>query len=257
VLIEAGASANDPDKITVLFGGSASLATPVPFKLASAGNTYVVQGPVAFSPSDVIAAVEGATCTLSTIDAGGVAVDPATGFANLTVTPLTLAGNAAAAYSAVTASVVNLGPAASMGRIVYTVDPTAHALRTQKQLPANDPVAPLVSEVVNLKAQYGLDTDNDGIIDLWQDAATAPWTVASLPAQPLATLRQIRAIRVALVTRSAQYEKDPVTTGPIVMFDESLGGHTESMALSTDDTHYRYKVLETVIPLRNALWNPS
>jgi len=29
------------------------------------------------------------------------------------------------------------------------------------------------------------------------------------------------------------------------------------MSLAADDTHYRYKVLETVIPLRNALWNPS
>jgi type IV pilus assembly protein PilW len=257
VLIEAGATANDPDTITVLYGGSGSLASPVQFMQNSAGNTYVVQGPVGFSPRDVVAAVQGATCTISTIDAGGVAVDPATGFSTLTVTTLPLPGNAAAPYSAVAASLVNLGPAESMGRIAYTVDAAAHALRTQRQLPNNGPVAPVVSDVVNLKAQYGLDTNNDGIIDAWQDAATGTWTAASLPAQPLATLRQIRAIRVAIVTRSAQYEKDPVTTGPIVMFDDSLGGHTESMSLGTDDTHYRYKVLETVIPLRNALWNPS
>jgi type IV pilus assembly protein PilW len=255
VLIEAGATANDPDTITVLYGGSGSLSTPVAFMQSSAGNTYVVQAPVGFSPNDVVAAAQGATCTVSTIDAGGVAVNATTGFSTLTVTPV--AGNLGAAYSAVTASLVNLGPKDAMGRIAYTVDATTHALRTQKQLPNNDPVAPLVSDVVNLKAQYGLDTNNDGIIDSWQDAATGTWTAASLPAQPLATLRQIRAIRVAIVTRSAQYEKDPVTTGPIVMFDGSLGGHTESMSLSADETHYRYKVLETVIPLRNALWNPS
>ena len=257
VLIASGATANDPDTITVLFGGSASLSTPVPFVQTSAGNTYVVQAPVGFSPNDVVAAVQGATCTISTIDAGGVAVNPATGFSTVTVTTLPLAGNAAAIYPAVSSSLLNLGQAGSMGRVAYTVDATAHALRTQKQLPNNDPVAPLVSDVVNLKAQYGLDTDGDGIVDSWQDAATGNWTAANLPAQPLATLRQIRAIRVAIVTRSAQYEKDPVTTGPLVMFDNSLGGHPESMSLSTEDTHYRYKVLETVIPLRNALWNPS
>ena len=33
---------------------------------------------------------------------------------------------------------------------------------------------------------------------------------------------------------------------------------TVSMTLSTsDDQHYRYKVLETIVPLRNALWNAS
>jgi type IV pilus assembly protein PilW len=255
VLIQAGATANDPDTITVLFGGSASLATPVPFRQNSTVNTYVVQGPVAFSPKDVVAAVQGAVCTLSRIDAGGVVVDATTGFSTLSVTPV--GGNLGATYSSVTSSLVNLGPEESMGRVAYTVDAAGHALRTQKQLPNNDPVAPLVSDVVNLKAQYGLDTDNDGIIDSWQDAATGNWTAANLPGQPLATLRQIRAIRVAIVTRSAQYEKDPVTTGPLVMFDNSLGGHTESMSLAADDTHYRYKVLETVIPLRNALWNPS
>lgn len=255
VLIQAGATANDPDTITVLYGASGSLSTPVPFVQTSAGNTYVVHGPVGFSPKDVVAAVQGATCTMSTIDPGGVAVDPATGFATLTVTPV--AGNFGATYAAVTASVVNLGKPEAMARVAYTVDATAHALRTQKLLPNNDPIAPLVSDVVNLKAQYGLDTDNDGIVDSWQDAATGAWTSANLPAQALATLRQIRAVRVAIVTRSGQYEKDPVTTGPLVMFDGSLGGHTESMTLNPDDTHYRYKVLETVIPLRNALWNPS
>lgn len=255
ILITAGASDNDPDTVTVFYAGSGSLATPVPFKQSSAGNTYVVAAPVGFSPKDVVAAVQGATCTVATIDAGGVAVDAATGFATLTVTPV--AGNLGAGYSAITASVVNLGPPESMGRIAYTVDATAHALRTQQQLPTDGPVAPLVSDVVNLKAQYGLDTDNDGIIDKWQDASGATWGAANLATQPLATLRQIRAIRVAIVTRSAQYERDPVTAGPIDMFDASLGGTKLSMTLNPDDTHYRYKVLETVIPLRNVLWNPS
>ena len=256
VLIEAGATASDPDKITVLYGGSASLSTPVPFVQNSAVNAYVVQGPVGFSPGDVVAAAQGATCTLSTINAGGVAVDGTTGFATLTVTPI--AGNLAATYPAVNASLVNLGPVQAMTRVAYTVDATAHALRTQKQLPNNDPVAPLVSDVVNLKAQYGLDTDNDGIIDTWQDATGGVWAAANLTAQPLATLRQIRAVRVAIVARSAQYEKDPVTTGPLGLFCSPPATPCPvEISVAGDDQHYRYKVLETVVPLRNALWNPS
>jgi len=249
VLLAAGNTDNDPDTITVLYGGSSSLSTPVQFKqTATTAQPYVVPGPVGFSPNDVIVAVQGANCTLSTINANGVAVDGTTGFATLTHTPI--AGNNGATYGAVNAALVNLGQPASMGRIVYTVDPTAHALRTQKRLPTDDPVSPLVSDVVNLKAQYGLDTDNDGIVDTWQDPTGNVWSAANLPNQPLATLRQIRAVRVAIVTRSAQYEKVAVTAGPLTMLDGNV-----SMTLTGDDQHYRYKVLETIVPLRNALWN--
>ena len=110
---------------------------------------------------------------------------------------------------------------------------------------------PVVPDVVNLKLQYGLDTDNDGTVDTWQ-APTGQWSPANLSLQPLATISQILAVRVAIVTRSAQYEKDAVTSGPLRMFDGSV-----SMTLTADQQHYRYKVLETVVPLRNAIWNAS
>jgi type IV pilus assembly protein PilW len=253
VLISAGATDSDPDSITVLYGGSSSLATPVQFKqTATTAQPYVVPGPVGFSPNDVIVAVQGASCTLSTINANGVAVDGTTGFATLAHTPI--AGSNAATYAAVNASLVNLGQPASMGRVVYTVDPAARALRTQKRLPTDDPVNPLVSDVVNLKAQYGLDTDNDGIVDTWQEATGNTWSAANLPTRPLATLRQIRAVRVAIVTRSAQYEKNAVTTEPLLMFDDEFNKSVK-MTLAGDAQHYRYKVLETMVPLRNALWN--
>ncbi len=92
--------------------------------------------------------------------------------------------------------------------------------------------------------------NNDGIIDAWQDATGGVWSAANLPNQPLATLRQIRAVRVAIVTRSAQYEKSPVTEGPPSMLDGEV-----SMKLTGDAQHYRYRVLETVVPFRNAMWN--
>jgi len=265
VLITAGASANDPDSVTVLYGGSSSLATPVQFKqTATTAQPYVVPGPVGFSPNDVIVAVQGANCTLSTINANGVAVDGTTGFATLAHTPI--AGSNAATYAAVNASLVNLGQPASMGRIVYTVDPAARALRTQKRLPTDDPVNPLVSDVVNLKAQYGLDNNCDGTLT-WQ-AATGAWSSDNVPKLPLASpvpcvapappaLQQIRAVRVAIVTRSAQLEFDrdtrqcrALTPGPLKMLDDTV-----SMTLFDDEKCYRYKVLETMVPLRNALWN--
>ena len=264
-IIAAGATDNDPDTVTVLYGGSSSLSTPAPLlSNASVGTTppgaYVVAGPLGFSPNDVIVAVQGSNCTLSIVGATGISVAAGTGITTIThaLTP-TPDNNTTANYAAVAASLVNLGQAAGpgeaarFGQTLYSVDPGTNTLRTQSLLPTVQPVTPVVSNVVNLKAQFGLDTNNDGTVDRWQPA-TGIWSPANLPLQPPATWQQIRAVRVAIVTRSPQYEIEAVTPGPIGMFCSTLPCAV-AMTLGSDDQHYRYKVLETTIPFRNALWN--
>ena len=264
-VIAAGATDNDPDSITVFYGGSASLSTPAPLLsnasvASSPPGAYLVAGPLAFSPNDAVVAVQGSNCTLSTINAGGVSVAAPTGIATLTHTLAATPGNnTTATYGAVAASLVNLGQAAApgeparFGQTVYTVDAASHTLRTQSLLPTVQPATAAVSNVMNLKAQFGLDTDNDGTVDTWQPA-TGNWSAANLPLQPLATWQQIRAVRIAIVTRSDQYETQVVTTGPLQMFC-ATDPCAVSMTLDADAQHYRYKVLETTIPFRNALWN--
>ena len=264
-VIAGGATDNDPDSITVFYGGSASLSTPAPLLsnasvASSPPAAYVVAGPLAFSPNDVVVAVQGANCTLSTINAGGVSVAGPTGISTLNHTLSTTTGNnATATYGAVVASLVNLGQAATpgeparFGQTVYTVDAASRTLRTQSLLPTAQPVTAAVSNVMNLKAQFGLDTNNDGTVDTWQPA-TGNWSAGNLPLQPLATWQQIRAVRIAIVARSDQYEMQPATTGPLQMFCVP-GPCAVSMTLSADQQHYRYKVLETTIPFRNAVWN--
>ena len=99
---------------------------------------------------------------------------------------------------------------------------------------------PVVADVVNVKALYGLDIDDDGIVDTWVPA-TGAWSFANVTATPgptLATLQQIRAVRLAMVTRSEQYDKDVVTPGPLTMFAGADaiadGGTAVSMTLSGD-----------------------
>jgi type IV pilus assembly protein PilW len=255
VLIAAGALPADPDAITVFYAGSASLVTPVPLARDAtvagpgAAEPYEVAAPVAFNPGDVIVAVDAAQCTLSAIDPGGVAV-AGSGIATLAHTPLS--GALDATYRAGIASLVNLGPAATLARVRYSVDVAARALRAQQLLPAAEPVNPIVGDIVSLKAHYGIDTDDDGAVDTWQPASGDVWSAASLPAQPLATLRRIRSVRVAIVARSPRYEREAVTPGPLPLFDGTL-----ALPLTADGQHYRYRVLETIVPLRNALWNAS
>lgn len=115
---------------------------------------------------------------------------------------------------------------------------------------ANQITATEVAEgIVNLQAEYGVDANSDGVIAAaeWSAAAPALWT-------------QLRAIRVALLARSQQYERTPVTPnaptwagGAFVM--TNLDGTADTNPGNPNDwRHYRYRIYETVIPLRNMLW---
>jgi type IV pilus assembly protein PilW len=115
----------------------------------------------------------------------------------------------------------------------------------------------LFPDIVQLQALYGKDTNADGKIDQWDNAT--PTTNAGW--------RQIVAVRVALLARSSQYERDEVTTAnpqwdlgtAASAPDATTCGSSKCLKLKIDSLddwkHYRYRVFETVIPLRNMLWN--
>ncbi len=97
-IIAAGATDNDPDSITVLYGGSSSLSTPAPLLNNGVGRhdaagRVLVAGPLGFSPNDVIVAVQGTNCTLSIVNAGGVSVAAGTGIATISHTLTATPGN--------------------------------------------------------------------------------------------------------------------------------------------------------------------
>lgn len=114
----------------------------------------------------------------------------------------------------------------------------------------------LFPQIVNLQALYGKDTDGDGIVDRYD--STTPTTNAGW--------RQVLAVRIALVARSAHYDKDEVTTsaplwdvGSAATVDGATTcGSSQCLALKVDQAsdwqHYRYTVFDVVAPLRNMLW---
>lgn len=156
--------------------------------------------------------------------------------------------------------VVNLGALESS---TYSVAPVAagspiYALqRAQFTLKDRAVVNRVVQNgVVDLKAFYGVDTDADGVVD--QYVSDTPTTVAGW--------QQVRAVRMALLTRSEQFEKDKVTTAEPLWDVGKLAsvpgtedcGTSKCIKLNpkvaADWEHYRYKVFEVVIPIRNQLW---
>lgn len=124
----------------------------------------------------------------------------------------------------------------------------------------------LNSGIVLMKALYGRDTNNDGVVDVY-DTAT-PTTNAGW--------RNVRVVRLAMVARSGQREKTAVTAaapvwhvgdGTAVTYQQYPGATTTCAAnaatcdLTLPISHlnewqnYRYKVFETAIPVRNLMWN--
>ena len=124
----------------------------------------------------------------------------------------------------------------------------------------------LASNVASLRAQYGRDTTAtmDGVVDVYDQ---------STPATACGWAR-VSAIRLALVTRSAQFEKTGGTsTAPIYVttaaptwagstIDNPTGSSVAAIDLTKkpdgtsnpDWKNYRYKLFQTVMPIRNVAW---
>jgi type IV pilus assembly protein PilW len=133
--------------------------------------------------------------------------------------------------------------------VVSTLD-TATMTRTEQVLQNN---------VVRLKALYGKDNTGDGAVDVYdtiQPVDAAGW-------------RNVLTVRLAIVARSSQFERDPVTLRsplwrvgnavPVAGATECGGSFCLSLDLSNlpDWQHHRYVVYETVVGLRNQRWRTA
>jgi type IV pilus assembly protein PilW len=150
---------------------------------------------------------------------------------------------------------VNLGPlinrtysvSASNAMQLTTLDTASGSVTTRELFPG----------IVNLQAYYGLDTDADGSIDTF--TAVTPTSNAGW--------RQLVAVRMAVVARSGQFEKEDVThaepqwdVGAAVPVDSSVNcGGSKCVTLKVSHLaawkRYRYKVYDVVVPVRNMLWH--
>jgi len=121
---------------------------------------------------------------------------------------------------------------------------------------------PIASGIVGFGAQYGKDdgssggTANDGIVDGWDNT------------QPTGTARaQVISFRMAVVARNQQYEKTDSSGNDVTManpvWQPDVPGTANitvdiSQSLGTANPnlwkHYRYRLAQTVVPLRNMIW---
>ena len=116
---------------------------------------------------------------------------------------------------------------------------------------------PLASNVVTLKAQYGIDLDNDGFLDTWVAADRPPWTAASVLAAPAATLLGIKAVRIGLIVKSDAYDREQTRRFNWVLFDcgDADKARCAGRLEGSLPARWRYRTYEISVPLRNSIGN--
>jgi hypothetical protein len=191
------------------------------------------------------------------------APDPVTGVVTITHS---------AVAAAVGTTLVNLGPAKLVQKMVYDVN--GGNLRSTSLLDANGAPSgvqapnPIASNILNVKIQYGIDDVGDGLIHHWVPGISGTpygdWDPATLLAAPMTTLNRIKAARIAILVRSEQPDKELAGQGfNRSVFSDCADGGTcypvtfdiPAVAAGTQPYGWRYRVYETTIPLRNEVWN--
>ncbi|UVH57618.1 PilW family protein [Variovorax paradoxus] len=113
----------------------------------------------------------------------------------------------------------------------------------------------LADGVMEMHALYGLDTNTDGIIDTWKAPDATGFDISTMMKDGKLS-RQVVAVRVGLILRSATLERDLVSQTIPEMFSDT-GLKRDAVTLTNDDRRYRYRVVEFTIPLRNILLLPK
>ncbi len=172
------------------------------------------------------------------------------------------------------AVIINMG---AMTRTAYAV--SNNSLTSQDLTAVGAAAINLASGVVAMKAQYGVATSGatDQSVDNWieaTDCTAAAGTGWSTKRDPIyttlcfptaANMPLVKAVRIAVVVRSSLLEKDNVTgtctnnagtnNGPCAWRDTAANpAPLINLSADTNWQRYRYRVFETIIPLRNVLW---
>ncbi|MFL6656650.1 MAG: PilW family protein [Massilia sp.] len=286
VIIESNGSA--PDRITFYAGSSMTGTGSVGISsYPGLGTINISAIPFAFNLNDVIlvaadTAADGTRCAISqiTTNPGALPAPPAQQFLRIDGTGRFTSGTlGGATFGNGISRVFNLGPASTLAFHSWSVVGNYLRLQATDLTGSTAASTPVIDNVVSLKAQYGFDTRSQAAFDASFVANTGvrvnQWSATMIDADGNGTaashndFQHIVAIRLAVVARSKSPEKpdssgncntttvqpkvfsttEPtgVTAVPIDV-DVSVAGETVSWKC------YRYRVFETIVPLRNAGW---
>jgi type IV pilus assembly protein PilW len=272
----------EPDLITVIYGGVSQTTAPVALTsdMADEKSRFELIYRFGFAKNDVLLVGQpGSDCVLRQVtglppDASEAYLlhDPGARFNKPEGTPVP--------YQALGGGrVVNLGPFPARIQLTVVNDSLNPSENNQLvQVNAWGEIAdliPMAEQIVQLKAQYGLDDggDNGSVLrDVYKaDDNIVDRYVREVPAD----WKQVLSVRVALVSRSNAPERPTTGTDCDATPDFSAAldddtypvrwargpdaplGQPIDVRTTGDWRCYKYKVYETVVPLRNMLWRQA
>lgn len=249
IVTDGGTGAGASDSISIVYGSNPMGGIPTVISALAAGPpaTATLDNNLGCRVGDIALAVSGGTCKATRV----------TGPTDIAIPPVasTPPNTTSVVLQSATGIVVgyNLACLGTWNRIAYNVN--------NANLEVNG--APRVAGIVNIQAQYGISTTaNSNQITAWVDPDASPW-VAPIS---VANRNRIKAVRVAIVARNGLQEKEVVSTAcssrtaaaptGLCAWPGSATSPAPKIDLSNDPdwAHYRYRVFETIIPIRNVIW---
>jgi len=221
LVIDDGASADGVSDVVTIRYSERAIA-PVPVKIGGGTTTskLTVDNTISCKKDDIVLIQTAAeTCSFSKVDTVNAADKSVTLSAPLAAVPS--------------------GVMTCMGQW----QDYRYAINVNNELTLNG--TPIVSEIVNIQAQYGVsDNPDSNKVTSWE-SAVGVWA-----APTMAQRNTIKALRIVVVARNNLLEKEVVTDDD--SFDPALGIDLSGIE---NWQNYRYKTFETIIPLRNIIWS--
>ena len=255
-VITVGASASTPDQITIMYSSTPERMFPTSINSFNASSSEIsVDGTAGFNEGDLILLVGPTGCTLGKV----TQVQP--GPQKIQLNPGISAAQNPPSWGSFPTSYNSGDTMANLGdpivRIYFIGSGTsAGRLRMSEGLLSTGIASPvdLVDEIVDLRAQYGKDTNGDGIVDAWNNDPPASGT----------DWLRVNAVRIGILARIGNYER-PDSSGechateaiPAWSGNSTSPFGAISVAAGSQDKCYRYRVFETIVPLRNMIWKVS
>jgi type IV pilus assembly protein PilW len=282
-VIESGGAG--PDRITLYAGSSMSGTGTLRVTSNYIGGTRldVDRIPYGFSLGDVVVVapdnVGNGDCALAQISADPSRLDAPPSQQYVMVAGGTgfryNSGALGTNFTAGMARIFNLGPAKTLAFHTWSVDNGFLQLRSTDMAGSGGAAQTVADNIVSIKAQYGFDTRTGGAFTPQDGMQVGRWSAAMVDADGsggagnAGDYEHIAALRIAVVARSAARERPgadgvchATSAKPVVFASAVPEGVTASPitvdvdAGSTNWRCYRYRVFETIVPLRNAGWRP-
>lgn len=243
----ATSTAPDSDSIIIRYGSTLKGGTFTSIIASPIVKDVTVSNNLGCKVSDIALIVNGSTCNLTTVTGPTDLATPPVPSSPPNTTTITVDNTAGASTNA------NIACLGTWNQITYAV---INGNLTRDGVP-------VLSGIVNLQAQYGISTTpNSNQITQWVDPSGGTWATPTL-----ANRNRIKALRIAIIARNDKMDPATVTSAcssttaaaPTGLC--AWAGDNASPAPAIDMSpgnaqwnRYRYRVFETIIPVRNVVW---